>query len=139
MGWHQPWAAPVLTPKFIPQSETVIPLGPVPPSANAAIIQMVSTGEISGKIAKDVLDYVFEHPEVDPRRYVAENNLRQVTDISALEKVVDDIIAKNPDKVGDAKTNPKAIGWFVGQVMKASGGKANPQAVNELLKKRLGI
>jgi aspartyl-tRNA(Asn)/glutamyl-tRNA(Gln) amidotransferase subunit B len=139
MGWHQPWAAPVLTPKFIPQSETVIPLGPVPPSANAAIIQMVSTGEISGKIAKDVLDYVFEHPEVDPRRYVAENNLRQVTDISALEKVVDDIIAKNPDKVGDAKTNPKAIGWFVGQVMKASGGKANPQVVNELLKKRIGI
>jgi aspartyl-tRNA(Asn)/glutamyl-tRNA(Gln) amidotransferase subunit B len=65
--------------------------------------------------------------------------MRQVTDVSALEKVVDDIIAKNPDKVGDAKTNPKAIGWFVGQVMKASGGKASPQAVNELLKKRIGI
>ena len=49
------------------------------------------------------------------------------------------IIAKNPDKVGDAKTNPKAIGWFVGQVMKASGGKANPQAANDLLRKKLGI
>ena len=65
--------------------------------------------------------------------------LKQVTDVSALEKLVDDIVAKNPDKVGDAKTNPKAIGWFVGQVMKASGGKANPQAVNDLLKKRIGI
>ena len=52
--------------------------------------------------------------------------------------IVNDIIAKNPDKVGDAKSNPKAIGWFVGQVMKASGGKANPQVVNELLRKRLG-
>ena len=79
------------------------------------------------------------HPEVDPKEYVEKNNLRQVTDVSALEKLVDDIVAKNPDKVGDAKTNPKAIGWFVGQVMKASGGKANPQAVNDLLKKRIGI
>ena len=62
-----------------------------------------------------------------------------MTDVSALEKLVDGIVAANPDKVGDAKTNPKAIGWFVGQVMKASGGKANPQAVNDLLKKRLGL
>jgi aspartyl-tRNA(Asn)/glutamyl-tRNA(Gln) amidotransferase subunit B len=139
MRWHQPWEPPVLTPKFTPQSETVMPLGPLPPSANTAIVQMVSTGEISGKTAKDVLDHVFEHPEVDPRRYVAENNLRQVTDLSAIEKLVDDILAKNPDKVADAKTNPKAVGWFVGQVMKASGGKANPQAVNDLLKKRIGV
>ena len=62
-----------------------------------------------------------------------------MTDVSALEKIVDDIVAKNPDKVADAKTNPKAVGWFVGQVMKASGGKANPQAVNDLLKKRIGV
>ena len=62
-----------------------------------------------------------------------------MTDVSALEKLVDNIIAKNLDKVGDAKTNPKAVGWFVGQVMKASGGKANPQAINDLLKKRLGV
>jgi aspartyl-tRNA(Asn)/glutamyl-tRNA(Gln) amidotransferase subunit B len=75
----------------------------------------------------------------DPRTLVETRGLKQVTDVSALEKLVDDIVAQNPDKVGDAKANPKAIGWFVGQVMKASGGKANPQAVNELLKKRLGI
>ena len=65
--------------------------------------------------------------------------MKQVTDLSAIEKIVDDIVAKNPDKVAEAKANPKAIGWFVGQVMKASGGKANPQAVNDLLKKKLGL
>jgi aspartyl-tRNA(Asn)/glutamyl-tRNA(Gln) amidotransferase subunit B len=61
-----------------------------------------------------------------------------VSDVGALEKIVDEIVANNPDKVADAKANPKAIGWFVGQVMKASGGKANPQTVNELLRKRIG-
>ena len=85
-----------------------------------------------------MLDHVFEHPETDPRKYVAEQNLKQVTDVSALETIVDDIIAKNPQS-WRRKSNPKAIGWFVGQVMKTSGGKANPQVVNELLKKRLGV
>ena len=65
--------------------------------------------------------------------------MTQVTDRSAIEKVVDEIIAKNPDKVEQAKAKPMMIGWFVGQVMKASGGKANPQAVNELLKHKLGV
>jgi len=100
---------------------------------------MVSSGMISSKTAKDVLDYMMLYPDADPRKYVEEHDLRQVTDLSAIEKIVDDIVAKNPDKVADAKSNPKAIGWFVGQVMKASGGKANPQAVNDLLKKKIGI
>ena len=65
--------------------------------------------------------------------------MKQVTDLSAIETVVDDIIAKNPDKVEQAKTKPAVIGWFVGQVMKASGGKANPQTVNALFKTKLGI
>jgi aspartyl-tRNA(Asn)/glutamyl-tRNA(Gln) amidotransferase subunit B len=65
--------------------------------------------------------------------------MKQVTDLSAIEKVVDDIIAKNPDKVAQAKAKPALVGWFVGQVMKSSGGKANPQAVNELLKSKLGL
>jgi aspartyl-tRNA(Asn)/glutamyl-tRNA(Gln) amidotransferase subunit B len=65
--------------------------------------------------------------------------MKQVTDLSAIERVVDDIVAKNPDKVEQAKSKPAMIGWFVGQVMKASGGKANPQAVNELLKRKLGV
>jgi aspartyl-tRNA(Asn)/glutamyl-tRNA(Gln) amidotransferase subunit B len=62
-----------------------------------------------------------------------------MTDTGAIEKVVDEVLAANPDKVADVKTNPKALGWFVGQVMKASAGKANPQAVNTLLKAKLGI
>ena len=65
--------------------------------------------------------------------------MKQVTDLGAIEKVVDEIIAANPDKVAQAQAKPQLIGWFVGQVMKASGGKANPQAVNELLKSKLGI
>jgi len=98
----------------------------------------MADGTISGKIAKEVFEIVWDDGG-DPRVIVETRGLKQVTDLSAIEKLVDEIIAKNPDKVGDAKTNPKAIGWFVGQVMKASGGKANPQAVNDLLKKRLGI
>ncbi len=65
--------------------------------------------------------------------------LKQVTDTGAIEKIVDEVLAANPDKVADAKTKPAAVGWFVGQVMKASGGKANPQAVNALLKAKLGL
>ena len=75
----------------------------------------------------------------DPHAIVEARGMKQVTDLSAIEKVVDEIVASNPDKVEQAKANPKLIGWFVGQVMKASGGKANPQAVNELLKRKLGL
>jgi aspartyl-tRNA(Asn)/glutamyl-tRNA(Gln) amidotransferase subunit B len=103
-----------------------------------AVLDLIAEGTISGKIAKDVFEIVWNEGG-DPRAIVEARGLEQVSDLAALEKLVDDIIAANPDKVGDAKTNPKAIGWFVGQVMKASGGKANPQAVNDLLKKRVGI
>jgi aspartyl-tRNA(Asn)/glutamyl-tRNA(Gln) amidotransferase subunit B len=127
--------SPVVTYRF----REDVSLGPLPTSSSTSIVAMVSSGLISGKIAKDVLDHVMEHPEVNPKEYVEAHNLRQITDLTAIEKIVDDIIAKNADKVADAKANPKAIGWFVGQVMKASGGKANPQAVNDLLKKRIGI
>ena len=65
--------------------------------------------------------------------------MKQVTDTGAIEKAVDEIIAANPDKVEQAKAKPSMLGWFVGQVMKASGGKANPQAVNEILKAKLGV
>jgi aspartyl-tRNA(Asn)/glutamyl-tRNA(Gln) amidotransferase subunit B len=111
---------------------------PVSESQLGAILDLMADGTISGKIAKDVFEIVWNEGG-DPRAIVEARGLEQVTDVSALEKLVDDIVAKNPDKVADAKTNPKAIGWFVGQVMKASGGKANPQAVNDLLKKRIGI
>jgi aspartyl-tRNA(Asn)/glutamyl-tRNA(Gln) amidotransferase subunit B len=75
----------------------------------------------------------------DPVVIVKDGDMEQVTDLSAIERVVDDIVGKNPDKVEQARSNPKLIGWFVGQVMKASGGKANPQAVNDLLKRKLGV
>ena len=116
-----------------------VQLGPLAPATSMTILSMVLSGGISRPTARDVLDHIWEHPEVDPKEYVEKNNLRQLTDTGEIEKIVDDIVAKNPDKVTDAKTNPKAIGWFVGQVMKASGGKANPQAVNDLLKKKIGI
>jgi aspartyl-tRNA(Asn)/glutamyl-tRNA(Gln) amidotransferase subunit B len=65
--------------------------------------------------------------------------MKQVTDMGAIEKAVEDIVAANPDKVAQVRDKPQMIGWFVGQVMKASGGKANPQAVNDLLKTKLGL
>jgi len=110
---------------------------PVSAAQLAAILDLIADGTISGKIAKDVFEIVWSEGG-DPRAIVAARGLQQVTDLGALEKLVDEILAKNPDKVADAKTNPKAIGWFVGQVMKASAGKASPQAVNDLLKQRIG-
>jgi aspartyl-tRNA(Asn)/glutamyl-tRNA(Gln) amidotransferase subunit B len=111
---------------------------PVSAAQLGAILDLLAEGTISGKIAKDVFEIVWNEGG-DPRAIVEARGLKQVTDVSELEKLVDGIVAANPDKVDDAKTNPKAIGWFVGQVMKASGGKANPQAVNDLLRKRLGL
>jgi len=115
-----------------------IAASPVNEAQLGAILDLMADGTISGKIAKDVFEIVWTEGG-DPRTIVEQRGLKQVTDVAALEKIVDDIVAKNPDKVADAKANPKAIGWFVGQVMKASGGKANPQAVNELIKKRVGL
>jgi aspartyl-tRNA(Asn)/glutamyl-tRNA(Gln) amidotransferase subunit B len=114
-----------------------IAVSPVNEAQLGAILDLIADGTISGKIAKDVFEIVWTEGG-DPRAIVAQRGLRQVTDVSAIEQIVDDIVAKNPDKVADARANPKAIGWFVGQVMKASGGKANPQTVNELLQKRIG-
>ncbi|MGC1465418.1 MAG: Asp-tRNA(Asn)/Glu-tRNA(Gln) amidotransferase subunit GatB [Pseudolabrys sp.] len=111
---------------------------PITSDQLGSILDLIGDGTISGKIAKDLFEIVWAEGG-DPRAIVEQRGLRQVTDLGAIEKAVDDIIARNPDKVADAKTNPKAIGWFVGQVMKSSGGKANPQAVNDLLKKKLGI
>ena len=114
-----------------------IAASPVSEAQLGTILDLIADGTISGKIAKDVFEIAWSEGG-DPRAIVEQRGLKQVTDLSAIEKIVDDIVSKNPDKVADAKANPKAISWFVGQVMKASGGKANPQAVNELLKKKLG-
>jgi len=115
-----------------------IAAAPVSAAQLGAILDLIADNTISGKIAKDLFEIVWNEGG-DPRAIVVERGMKQVTDVGAIEKTVDDIVAKNPDKVADAKSNPKAIGWFVGQVMKASGGKASPQAVNEILKKKLGL
>jgi aspartyl-tRNA(Asn)/glutamyl-tRNA(Gln) amidotransferase subunit B len=111
---------------------------PVSSAQLGAILDLIADRTISGKIAKDLFEIVWSDGG-DPRAIVAARGMKQVTDLGAIEKAVDAVIAGNPDKVADAKTNPKAIGWFVGQVMKASGGKANPQVVNDLLRTKLGL
>ena len=112
----------------------------IPPASIATLVDLIGEGVISGKIAKDVLAIVIaEDRSADPRGIVEARGLRQVTDAGAIERAVEAIIAANPDKVAQAIAKPTLLGWFVGQVMKATGGKANPQAVNDLLKSRLGV
>lgn len=111
---------------------------PVSAERLGAVLDLIADQTISGRIAKDLFEILWTEPG-DPRAIVEARGMKQVTDLGAIEKAIDEIIANNPDKVADAKTNPKAIGWFVGQAMKASGGKASPQAVNQLLKQKLGL
>jgi aspartyl-tRNA(Asn)/glutamyl-tRNA(Gln) amidotransferase subunit B len=115
-----------------------IKASPVSAVQLGAIVDLIGEGTISGKIAKDLFEMVWQEGG-DPRALVEARGMKQVTDLGAIEMVVDDIIAANPDKVAQARAKPQLIGWFVGQVMKSSGGKANPQAVNDLLKSKLGI
>jgi aspartyl-tRNA(Asn)/glutamyl-tRNA(Gln) amidotransferase subunit B len=115
-----------------------IEASPVSAAQVGAILDLVSDGTISSKIAKDLFEIVWSEGG-DPRQLVETRGMKQVTDTGAIEKIVDDIVAKNSDKAADVKTKPQALGWFVGQVMKAMGGRANPQAVNELLRKKLGV
>lgn len=111
---------------------------PVTASALGGLIALISDNTISGKIAKDVFARMIAG-EGEAGAIVEKHGLKQVTDTGAIEKVVDGIIAANPDQVARVKDKPQTLGWFVGQVMKASGGKANPQAVNDILKAKLGI
>jgi aspartyl-tRNA(Asn)/glutamyl-tRNA(Gln) amidotransferase subunit B len=111
---------------------------PVSADQLGAILDLIKAGTISGKIAKEVFDIVWTEGG-EPKAIVKTRGLEQVTDVGAIEKAVDEIVAANPDKVEQIKAKPSLLGWFVGQVMKATGGKASPQAVNALLKAKLGI
>jgi aspartyl-tRNA(Asn)/glutamyl-tRNA(Gln) amidotransferase subunit B len=111
---------------------------PVSSQALGAIIDLISQNVISGKIAKDLFEIVWTEGG-DPKQIVEARGMKQVTDTGAIEAAVDAVIAANPDKVEQAKAKPTMLGWFVGQVMKQTGGKANPQSVNELLKRKLGV
>jgi aspartyl-tRNA(Asn)/glutamyl-tRNA(Gln) amidotransferase subunit B len=111
---------------------------PVSPAQLGAILDLIKEGVISGKIAKDLFEIVWNEGG-DPKEIVEARGMKQVTDTGAIEKAVDEIIAANPDQVEKAKAKPSLAGWFVGQVMKSTGGKANPQAVQALVKAKLGI
>jgi aspartyl-tRNA(Asn)/glutamyl-tRNA(Gln) amidotransferase subunit B len=112
---------------------------PVSTDQLGAILDLIGDGTISGKTAKDLFEIVWTQGG-DPRAIVAQRGMKQVTDLGAIETAIDEIMAENPDKVADAKANPKAVGWFVGQAMKSAAGKtADPKAINELLKKKLGV
>ena len=111
---------------------------PVSPEQLGGIVDLITKGDISGKIAKDLFEIVYTEGG-DPAEIVEKRGMKQVTDTGAIESAVDEVIAANPAQVEKAKQNPKLAGWFVGQVMKATGGKANPKAVNEIVQAKLGL
>jgi len=111
---------------------------PVSPAQLAGIVRLIKSDAISGKIAKDLFEIVYTEGG-DPEEIVEARGMKQVTDTGAIEQAVDEIIAANPAQVEKAQANPKLAGWFVGQVMKATGGKANPKAVNEIVTAKLGL
>ncbi|NBD30049.1 MAG: Asp-tRNA(Asn)/Glu-tRNA(Gln) amidotransferase subunit GatB [Alphaproteobacteria bacterium] len=111
---------------------------PVSPAQLGGIVELITKGDISGKIAKELFEIVYTEGG-DPARIVEDRGMKQVTDTGAIEAAVDEVIAANPAQVEKAQANPKLAGWFVGQVMKATGGKANPKAVNEIVSKKLGL
>ena len=120
------------------KDDTDITESPVSPDQLGAVIDLITKGDISGKIAKDLFEIVYTEGG-DPEQIVQERGMKQVTDTGAIEAAVDQVIADNPAQVEKAKANPKLAGWFVGQVMKATGGKANPKAVNEMVSAKLGL
>ena len=111
---------------------------PISAAQIGGIVDLISAATISGKIAKDVFEIVWTEGG-EPATIVETRGLKQVTDTGAIERAVDEIVAANPDKVEQARAKPSMLGWFVGQVMKSTGGKANPQAVNDILRKKLEI
>ena len=104
----------------------------------AGLRRALLSGEISSQGAKELMLLMMETGD-SATVLIEKHGLKQVTDTGAIEKVVDEIIAANPEQVEKVKEKPQTLGWFVGQVMKASGGKANPKAVNEILKAKLGV
>ncbi|WP_431299366.1 Asp-tRNA(Asn)/Glu-tRNA(Gln) amidotransferase subunit GatB [Tabrizicola sp. BL-A-41-H6] len=111
---------------------------PVSAAQLGGVLDLIASGEISGKMAKDLFEIIWTEGGV-PADVAAARGMKQVTDTGAIEKAVDEIIAANPEQVEKAKANPKLAGWFVGQVIKSTGGKANPAAVNALVAAKLGL
>ncbi len=118
------------------KEELTIENTPVSAEQLGEIIDLISSNEISGKIAKELFEIVWNEGG-NPKKIVKELGMKQVTDVGSIEAAVDKIILENPDQVAKAKINPKLAGWFVGQVLKATSGKANPSVVNELIKNKI--
>ncbi|MEM9841927.1 MAG: Asp-tRNA(Asn)/Glu-tRNA(Gln) amidotransferase subunit GatB, partial [Pseudomonadota bacterium] len=123
---------------YLNKTELSLNQSPVSAKQLGGLIDLIHEQVISGKIAKDVFQRMIDG-EGDPMEIVEAHGLKQVTDTGAIEAIVDEVIAANPDQAAAVKEKPKSMGWFVGQVMKASGGKANPQAVNKILREKLGL
>ncbi len=113
-------------------------MGPITADMLSEYHQLIEDGTISSKIAKEVFERMTAG-EGSPKAIVEKHGLVQVSDTGALEAMVDALIAANPDKAAQVKDKPQAIGWFVGQLMRETGGKANPAALNDILKAKLGI
>jgi aspartyl-tRNA(Asn)/glutamyl-tRNA(Gln) amidotransferase subunit B len=113
-----------------------IALAPITPERLGRLIDLIQDGTISGRIAKDVFAEMFATGD-DPAEIVARQGLKQISDAAAIEQIAAEIIAANPDQVAKLQNNPKVLGWFVGQVMKATHGQANPQLVNQVLRQKL--
>lgn len=111
---------------------------PVSAAQLGGVLDLIASGEISGKMAKDLFEIVWNEGG-EPAEIAQARGMKQVTDLGAIEAAVDEIIAANPAQVEKARANPKLAGWFTGQVLKATGGKANPVAVNELVAKKLAL
>ena len=120
------------------EEDFTILTSPVSPDQIGGIIDLIKANTISGQIAKELFDIVWSEGG-DPAQIVEQRGMKQVTDTGAIEAAVDEIIAANPDKVAEVREKPKMAGWFVGQVMKATGGKASPQVVNQLLRDKLEL
>jgi aspartyl-tRNA(Asn)/glutamyl-tRNA(Gln) amidotransferase subunit B len=118
--------------------EIPIEQSPVNPSQLGELIGLIADNTISGKIAKTVFEKMWDTGK--PAKQIVESEgLVQVTDTGAIEKAIDDVLSANPDKLAEYRSGKdKLFGFFVGQVMKATGGKANPAMLNDLLKKKLG-
>jgi aspartyl-tRNA(Asn)/glutamyl-tRNA(Gln) amidotransferase subunit B len=111
---------------------------PITPNKLGRLVDLIQDGTISGRIAKDVFAEMFE-TGADPAAIVESKGLKQISDAGAIERIAEQIIAANPDQVAKLQSNPKVFGWFVGQVMKATQGQANPQLVNQVLRTKLGV
>ncbi len=111
---------------------------PVSTTQLGGVLDLIASGEISGKMAKDLFEIIWTTGG-DPAEVAAANGMKQVTDTGAIETAVDAMIAANPEQVAKAQANPKLAGWFTGQVIKASGGKANPAVVGEMVARKLGL